>query len=198
LGRDEERPLVERLWAGEELAFAEVVRTYQNRIFNIVFRMLSNRQEAEDVAQEVFVSFYTSIHRFRGDCSISSWLYKIAINQCRNRIKYLRLRRVTRDDSFNERSLRGIAHDDVIGAPDFQAQVPRPDDLAEGLQMERFIQEALTSLEEDQRTLIVLRDIEGLTYQDMVEVLDEPLGTIKSRLHRARMALKDKLARLLK
>jgi len=198
LDREEERPLVERLWAGDEQAFAEVVRTYQNRIFNLVYRMLSNRQEAEDVAQEVFVSFYISLHRFRGDCSISSWLYKIAVNQCRNRIKYLRLRRVTRDDSFNERSLRGIAPNDVIGSPDFQSHVPRPDDMVAGLQMERVIQEALAALEDDHRTLIVLRDIEGLTYQDMVEVLDEPLGTIKSRLHRARMALKDKVARLLK
>ncbi len=191
----EEVELVERLKKGDEAAFAEVVRRHQDRIFSLVYRMVSNPQEAEDVAQDVFISFYTSIESFRGDCSLSTWLYRIAVNQSRNRLKYLKIRREHRDSSFHERQQRGIEEKETLAGASFQAHVPRPDHLAAGRELERIVAGALDALPPDQRSLIVCRDIEGLSYQEMVEIFDLPLGTLKSRLHRARLALKDEVSR---
>lgn len=193
--RQEEAALVARLKKGDERAFAEVVRRYQDRIYSLVYRMVSNPQEAEDVAQDVFISFYTSIDGFRGDCSLSTWLYRIAVNHSRNRLKYLKIRREHRDQSYHEREQRGIEEKSTLAGSSFQAHVPRPDQVAAGRELEGIVARVLDALPADQRSLIVCRDIEGLSYQEMVEIFDLPLGTLKSRLHRARLALKDEVSR---
>ena len=151
--------------------------------------MIGNRAEAEDLAQEVFVSVFKKIDGFRGEASLSTWIYRIASNTCKNRQKYLGRRHARPlSPEMDGPELNGsrVVH---TAAP-----VTRPDELVEGYQTEQKIQEAIAELEEEHRLILVLRDIQNVSYEDISTITGLPLGTVKSRLHRARMSLKDKLA----
>ena len=188
-----ERRLVRRLKARDEDAFREMVRTYQEQVYNLVFRMLGNHEEAEDLSQDVFVTVFKSIDRFRGDSKLSTWLYRIAANQCKNRYKYLARRQFHAAKPLDELSERGAAGRDGGPVMSLQAQISEPDKIVEGKRLERAIQQEIAGLEEEQRLLVVLRDIQGLSYQEMAGITELPEGTVKSRLHRARMNLKKRL-----
>jgi RNA polymerase sigma-70 factor (ECF subfamily) len=181
-----EENLVERLKRRDEAAFNELVRLYNGKIFALVFRMLGDRAEAEDLAQEVFITIFKSIDGFRGDSKLSTWMYRVATNHCKNRIKYLGRRARAAKKEFDE-----VADREAIESASMttSAQVPRPDDALQGRQVETFVRRALASLDPEQRELIVLRDIENLTYEEIQDVTSLPAGTVKSRLHRARQAL---------
>ncbi|RMG94597.1 MAG: sigma-70 family RNA polymerase sigma factor [Deltaproteobacteria bacterium] len=189
-GRDPfERSLVRRLQRQAPRAFEELVRTYQHRVFGLVYRMLGDRHEAEDVAQEVFLSVFRAIGRYRGDGRFQTWLFRIAANACRTRLRQLASRAAHRAEPLD-------SVEDVAGAsanPPVAAQVAGPEAAAAGRRLEEAIQRELSALDEDQRLLIVLRDIEGLSYQEILAVTGLPEGTLKSRLHRARLALKERL-----
>lgn len=191
-----ENVLVRRLKAGDERAFTDFVKAHQHQVYNLVYRMLGSRAEAEDVAQEVFITVFRNIDGFRGDSRLSTWIYRIATNHCRNRLKYLSRRRVHEHRPYEEEVGRVQPSETAASSPT-TGQVARPDQMAEGLQMERLVQEAVASLDDDHREVVVLRDIQNLTYQEICEITGLPAGTVKSRLHRARMALKDKLEGLL-
>lgn len=185
---DEQR-LVKRLKRREELAFHELVVRHQGTIYNLCLRMIAQPTEAEDVAQEVFVRSFLAIDTFRGDSSLGTWLYRIAINLCKNRIKYLSRRRqgaaFTVDDVPEGELVRSVAGGLSVGEP-----APRPDEALSGNQTETLIQRALAEVEPEFRELLVLRDIEGLSYAEVVQITGLAEGTVKSRLHRARTALK--------
>jgi RNA polymerase sigma-70 factor, ECF subfamily len=187
-----EKILVRRLRDHDERAFGEFVAAYQNQVFNLIFRMLGNRQEAEDVAQEVFITIFKNIENFRGDCRLSTWIYRIATNHCRNRIKYLSRRKTHDHREYQDEIAKLQPRDGAAGQPT-AGQVARPDQMAEGRQMEKLVQKAIRSLDDDHREVIVLRDIQNLAYQEVCEITGLPQGTVKSRLHRARLALKEKL-----
>jgi RNA polymerase sigma-70 factor (ECF subfamily) len=172
-----------------------MVRAYQADVFNLVCRMLGNREEAEDLAQEVFVTVFKSIEGFRGDSKFSTWLYRIAVNHCKNRYKYLARRYYHSTQTLDAVSERSMAGRDGGPAVSLQAQISRPDKMMEGIQLERAIQKEIAGLEEDQRLLVVLRDVQGLSYQEIASITQLPEGTVKSRLHRARMTLKDRLTK---
>lgn len=192
---EEEKTLVRRLKNGDERAFSVLVRCYQDKVYNLVCRMLADPIEAEDLAQDIFITLYTSIDGFREESRLSTWLYRITVNLCRNRIKYLSRRRKSRAPSLEERGDRGIPQETAPGTPTLMSSVPRPDRLAEGRQMETIIQRELAGLDPEQRELLVLRDIEGMSYSEMEAVVGLPLGTIKSRLHRARLTLKERVSK---
>ncbi|MEP6865882.1 MAG: sigma-70 family RNA polymerase sigma factor [Deltaproteobacteria bacterium] len=187
---DLERSLLRRLRDRDERAFRELIEAHRDRVFNITFRMLGNRADAEDVAQEVFVQVFKTIETFRGDSKFSTWLYRIAINQSKNRIKYL-ARRHERDRDELDESSNG--QHGAIGAP----QPKSPDRALESVQMEKVLQEAIAELDEDQRIVVVLRDIEDLSIEEICKICDLADGTVKSRLHRARAVLRKKLQRQL-
>jgi RNA polymerase sigma-70 factor (ECF subfamily) len=187
-----EKILVRRLREHDERAFTELVQTYQHQVFNLVFRLLGNRQDAEDVAQEIFITVFKYIHNFRGDCRLSTWLYRIATNHCRNRIKYLSRRKLQEHREYQD-SLARVQPRDGLASQPTAGQIARPDQMAEGRQMERLVQTAIQALDEEHREVIVLRDIQNLAYHEISEITGLAPGTVKSRLHRARMALKDKL-----
>jgi RNA polymerase sigma-70 factor (ECF subfamily) len=189
-----ERLLIRRLQQRDEKAFGEVVRLYQHKVYNLVYRMLGNREEAEDVAQEVFVTVFKSIDSFRGEAKFSTWLYRIAANHCKNRMKYLGRRSYKSTGELDEAAEREM-HASPNGA---RPHVDGPDAVLEGLQMERMVQDGIASLEEEHRALIVLRDVEDMSYEEIGAITGLADGTVKSRLHRARLALKDYMARLLK
>jgi RNA polymerase sigma-70 factor (ECF subfamily) len=181
---DEQR-WIERLRRRDEGAFNELVRRHQDPVFRLLRSMLGDAAEAEDVAQEVFVSVFKSIESFRGDAAISTWLYRVAVNHGKNRIKYLARRARDAQRPLDERS-EGQAG---AGAAMLATRPASPDQVAEGLQAEDHVQRALADLEEEQRVLIVLRDVENLSYDEIQNVTGLPIGTVKSRLHRARLAL---------
>jgi len=185
-----ERSLLRRLRDRDERAFRELVQEHRDRVFNITFRMLGNRAEAEDVAQEVFILVFKNIDEFRAESKFSTWLYRIAVNQCKNRIKYL-ARRHDRDRDELDDSLQGNGVNGTIGGP-----LPSsPSEALQRAQMEKVLQEAIANLDEDQRIVVVLRDVEDLSIEEICEITGLPDGTVKSRLHRARLVLRKRLQR---
>jgi RNA polymerase sigma-70 factor, ECF subfamily len=186
-----QKEVIENCKAGDEKAFAEIVLHRQKKVFNIAYRMLGNSEEAKDLAQEVFISVYESIKDLKEEIKFDAWLTQITLNHCRNRWKYLKRRQYFNSDSL----------DDPIETED--GSVPRaiydssdnPEVLLEKKMVQQLIQRGLLKLKEDQRELLVLRDLQGYSYEEMGETLGLPEGTIKSRLHRARMDLKEVLER---
>jgi len=184
-----ERTLLRRLRDRDERAFRELVATHRDRVFNITYRMLGDRGEAEDVAQEVFISVFKTIDSFREESKFSTWLYRVTVNHCKNRIKYLARRRDRERDELDETSQ---ASNGASGAPVRHVQ---PDRALEGAQLEVLLQDAISRLDDDQREVVVLRDIEDLSIEEICEITGLPDGTIKSRLHRARLVLRKRLQR---
>jgi RNA polymerase sigma-70 factor (ECF subfamily) len=186
-----ERLLIARLKERDEQAFNEVVNAHGDKVFSLVYRMIGNRAEAEDLAQEVFVTVFKTVDTFRSESKFSTWLLRIAANHCKNRIKYLSRRR-TEGTALDDMPEDKIA--DAGRAP-MQSHIEPPDVMLEAAELERLMQQAIETLDEEHRLLIVLRDVEELSYEEIGEVTALPEGTIKSRLHRARMTIKEYLAR---
>lgn len=181
----EERLLLTRLRRGEPEAFEALVRSHQDRLYDFCVRMLGDREEAYDLVQDIFVSAHQHLARFREDSKLSTWLFRIGKNHCINRLKYLKRRGRGRSEEYGEQS-EGVLME-TLGSP------PGPDAALESAREQARVQGALGRLEPDARMLVALRDIEGLSYEEIVSITELPLGTVKSRLHRAR----EKLAELL-
>jgi len=173
---------LDRLRAGDAPAFEELVMTYQHRVFGVALRMLGNRAEAEDVAQEAFVRAHRALGGFRGDAKLSTWLYAITSRLCLNRL------------ASGERRMARQGEHALLRLSDAG---PRPDAALERRELETALGRAIAELPEDRRIVVVLRDIEGLSYEEIAQVLELELGTVRSRLHRARAELKEKLERFL-
>jgi RNA polymerase sigma-70 factor (ECF subfamily) len=184
-----EGPLLRRLRDRDERAFRELVEEHRDRVFNITLRMLGNRAEAEDVAQEVFITVFKTIDQFREESKFSTWLYRVTVNHCKNRIKYLAVRKDRDRDELDDQTTNST--NGQIGAPMPHAQ----DRALEGAQMEKLLQEAIAGLDDDQRVVVVLRDVEDLSIEEICEITGLPDGTVKSRLHRARLVLRKRLQR---
>jgi RNA polymerase sigma-70 factor (ECF subfamily) len=173
---------LDRLRAGDTAAFEDLVMTYQHRVFGVALRMLGNAAEAQEVAQEAFVRAHRALGDFRGDAKLSTWLYAITSRLCLNRL------------ASGERRLLRQGEDALLRLAD---GAPRPDAALERSELEAALQRAIAELPEDRRIVVVLRDLEGLSYEEIARVLELELGTVRSRLHRARADLKEKLERFL-
>jgi RNA polymerase sigma-70 factor, ECF subfamily len=181
-GLADDAPLLARLRAGDARAFEELVTTYQHRVFGVALRMLGRRAEAEEIAQETFLRAHRALRDFRGEARLGTWLYAIASRLCLDRLA-AGARRLERSD--DDALLRAPAEGaDAVGA------------LERG-ELESALHDAIAALPEDRRIVVVLRDLEGLAYEEIAEVLGLPLNTVRSRLHRARLDLKAKLERWL-
>jgi RNA polymerase sigma-70 factor, ECF subfamily len=178
----DESALLARLKAGDPRAFEVFVVTHQHRVFSIALRMLGSRAEAEDIAQETFLRAHRAIGEFRGEARLGTWLYGIASRLCLNRLA-----------SAPRRLERG--GDDAL------LRLPAPAGDAAGAlersELEAALQQAIAELPEERRIVVVLRDLEGLAYEEIATALGLELGTVRSRLHRARNDLKAKLERFL-
>ncbi|MCB9760069.1 MAG: sigma-70 family RNA polymerase sigma factor [Alphaproteobacteria bacterium] len=183
---DEE--LVRRFKDGDRDAYGELVRRYQNRVFSLCLRWLGDRTVAEEVAQDVFIAAFKALGRFRGDARFSTWIFRISVNHCKNRKLYRGRRKLHRHES-----LEGDREDPDAPKRQLADEGPSPDVGVHQTEAERILHEALDALDEDQRQIIVLRDIDDLSYEEIAELLDVPRGTVKSRLHRARHELARKL-----
>lgn len=171
---------VRRVQAGETDAFEILVGRHEKTIFNLLYRWLGDYDEAAEVAQDVFLSAYRSINRFRGESRFSTWLYRIAVNQAKNRRKSLitSRQRMVPLEVANPVEDRGLD----------------PAERVEQQEIHDLVQQALSSLRADDSLLVLLHDLQDVHYEEIARVLDIPIGTVKSRLHRARMALKVRLA----
>jgi RNA polymerase sigma-70 factor (ECF subfamily) len=183
----EDPKFVERLKARDERAFNELVRLLERRVYSLVFRMLGRRDEAEDVTQEVFVQVFKAIDQFRGDSKLSTWVYRIAVNLCKNRSKYLSRRHAGEQDELESMAERVPLHE-AKGVT--TSDVGRPDELVAGHEVERVVQKCIAKLDPDFREVLVLRDVEDLSYEEIAQITGLPDGTVKSRIFRARAQLK--------
>lgn len=184
---ESEAQFIARLVARDETAFNELVLAYNRRVFSLVYRMLGRRDEAEDVAQDVFLQVFKAIDQFRGDSKLSTWIYRIAVNLCKNRSAYLSRRHAQDQEDVADmvdRAPLSAAKGVSVGA------VSRPDEIVEGMQMEAIVKRAIGSMEPEFREVLILRDVEDLSYEEIAAITGLPDGTVKSRIHRARSQLK--------
>ena len=180
---DPDAELVDRWLGGDPRAFETLVRRHERRVFGLVMRMLGNRQEAEDVAQEAFLSLHRHGHRFRREARFSTFVYRVAANAALNRRRSLGRKRA-REEALSRRQDAGF---------DLPTTPRDPEDATAGGEVQAQVQEALLKLSADLRTAIILYDIEGQSYGEIAEALQIPEGTVKSRIHRARNALREHL-----
>lgn len=178
-----EQVLIDRSKAGDVAAFEELISVYQKKIYNLTFRMLGNLNDADDLTQETFIRVFKSISNFKGESTFSTWIYRIATNVC---LDELRKRKNKKAISLDEE----IKVDDGEIKRQIESDTPLPDEIAEKEELRLFVKNAIESLPEEQRLIISLRDIQGLSYDEIAQVLECPSGTVKSRINRARQALK--------
>ena len=180
---DPDHELVERWQAGDEAAFEALIRRHERRVFGLLMRMLGNRDEALDVSQEAFLSLHRHGHRFRREARFSTFVYRVAANAALNRRRSLGRRRA-REEALAQRQQAGFD----------RPQSPRdPEDATVGAEAQERVQRALLELPDDLRMALVLYDLEGQSYSDIAQSLQIPEGTVKSRIHRARNALREHL-----
>lgn len=181
--------LVRQCQRGDLTAFEPLVVKYQDRIYNLCWRLCGDRQAAEDLTQEAFLKAYESLGQFRGQSGFFTWLYRIATNLA---LSYRRSERrhmnVGGECEWNDMPAQAARLHRGTAGPDDQ-----PDLLAERDEVRRLVWQAIQQLEDESRAMVVLRDMEGLDYAEIAEVLGVPVGTVKSRLHRARMTIREKL-----
>jgi RNA polymerase sigma-70 factor (ECF subfamily) len=182
----EEPAFLARLRAREERAFDMLVRAYERRVYALIVRMLGNQAEAQDVAQEVFVQVFRAIDQFRGESRLSTWIFRIAVNLTKNRALYLQRRHSAQGSETEDAHELGERVPLGAAAKGTAAEVARPDQLVEGMQVERIVQAAIAELEASFRECLLLREVEDMSYEEIAEVTGLPAGTVKSRIHRAR------------
>jgi RNA polymerase sigma-70 factor (ECF subfamily) len=180
LGDLPDRELVLRCQASEPEAFNELVCRHQDRIFTAISRFCGNSEDASDITQRAFINAFRKIHEFKNDAAFSTWIYRIAFNQA------ISFRRENRRPSVSLYS----KEDELIHEP---TDDRGPGESLEARETQKKVQQALDLLEEDDRQIILLKDLQGCSYDDIAQILAIPKGTVRSRLHRARLELKGKL-----
>ena len=186
---DEDLAVIERASNGDGDAFETLIRKHQASVFTLAYRMLGNRAEAEEMAQEIFFKAFRALKRFERRSRFSTWLYSIATNHCLNQLESRRRR--PRLQELN----RSARKEGTPGPLLDQIADPTPgaDQALEQADLQRQVQEQLLTLTPAHRSILVLRDIQGLAYEEIGEILSLEPGTVRSRLHRARMELKERL-----
>ena len=179
---DEE--LVEKVKNGDIDAFEEVIAKYEKRVFSLIYNMLKNDNDIEDIAQEVFVKVYRNIHKFKGNSSLYTWIYRITTNLCLDYMK-------------KQKSVIYIDEKLQLDDGEVEFQIPceekLQDELYEEKEIKRKLEKCIAKLPDKQRVMIVLRDIKGFSYEEISDILEMKLGTVKSQINRARLKLKELL-----
>ena len=185
----EDQRLIRAFLNDDMASFDKLVLKYKDLIFNLCYRFLNNYEEADDCAQDTFVKVYRGLSSFRFESSFSTWVYRIAVNTCKNKtasMKYRIDRAMIRLDKPKE-------FDNGVYPMEVEDDTHSPEKLVEKKEQSRIIQRAIDTLPHKQKKVIVLRDIEGLAYEQIVEITGHKLGTVKSKLARAREMLRNKL-----
>ncbi|MDQ1329015.1 MAG: polymerase sigma-70 factor, subfamily [Candidatus Poribacteria bacterium] len=180
----EDTDLVHLCQNGDMTAFEQLFRKHQDRIYGLAYRMMNNREDAFDVTQEIFIRAYQKIKDFNFKSAFSTWLYRLALNLCTDELRKQKSRKKT-EISVNDLSSK----EDVIAI--IQVDENTPEDNAISKEQEKLVWDAINSLKDKDRAVIILRDMEGLSYEEISDVLKCSLGRVKSRLHEARQKLRD-------
>lgn len=189
LSEDLDRELVLKVQMGDKGAFDLLVLKYQHRLVHLVNRYVKDPHEAQDVAQDAFIKAYRALGDFRGDSAFYTWLYRIAINTAKN---YL----LSRSRRHYDYEVDVQDAEQVEAAPQLR-DIETPEDLLMNEQVVRVIREAIEALPEEMRIAITLREFDGMSYEEIAEAMDCPIGTVRSRIFRAREAIDEKLNPLL-
>lgn len=181
-GRHDDKSLIEACRAGNPEAFGVLVSRYQDRLFPTVYRLTGCAEEASDLLQDAFLRAYEKLDRFQGESSFYTWIYRIAVN-------------LALSDRRRRRPILGLSHHGTGGAIEPACDVSESDPSAplERAERDRLIQEALNDLAPDHRAVVVMKEFDGLHYDEIGAMLGVPVGTVRSRLHRARCELRDRL-----
>ena len=177
-----ERELIARLQKRDEAAFEELIRQYEKKVYTLCFRMCSNSEDAEEAAQDAFLALWRGIDRFRQESSLSTWIYRLATNAC---IDTLRRRK---------KQSGSVSLDDEELFVDAVDTSPQPQETVEYREAQKLLQEGLSALPEEYRKVLILREIEGLSYTEIAECASLELGTVKSRISRGRSLLRNFLS----
>jgi RNA polymerase sigma-70 factor, ECF subfamily len=176
---------IKQVKKGDQNAFGEIVEIYKNNVFQLCYRMLGNRHEAEDMAQEAFIRAFVNIHTYNPNYKFSTWIFRIATNLCIDRI------RKKKPDYYLDEEVAGTEGLNMYSK--IPSNAPRPEDELESLELQEIVQKEIVKLPEKYRSVIVLKYIEELSLNEISEILDLPLGTVKTRIHRGREALRHQL-----
>jgi RNA polymerase sigma-70 factor (ECF subfamily) len=187
----DERELIQRIVAKDDAAFRTLVELYRSSVLSACYRILGNQQDAEDVTQDVFVKVYRKAGSFRGDSGLSTWLYRIAVNLSLNRLRKQKWDRLFGILTLSQAELEETT--DTMEAP----EQDRPDRQLEASERGRMLTQVLNTLPDKQRVAIVLHKIEGLSHQEIAEILQISLSSVESLIHRAKRNLQKKLIPLL-
>ena len=185
--RADEQALIQRCKDGDTRAFDELVRQYEKRVFNCALRIAGNYNDAADVAQEAFIRAFNSIQTFRGDAIFTTWIYRIVTNVYLDERKKSKAHRQTSLDEYIELDENSVTRQIVDDGP-------TPDQVVETKERTRVLQSAINSLPDYQRIILTLYSFQHRSYEEIADVLRLPIGTVKSRLNRARLALAEKLS----
>jgi len=177
---------IKEVLKGDQNAFAEIVELFQDKLFRVCFRMLGNRHEAEDIAQEAFVRAYINIHTFDTKRKFSTWIYRIATNLCIDRI------RKKKPDYFLDAEVAGTEGLNMYSQIASTEELPEEEVLK--MEMQDRVQYEISRLPDKYRAVIVLKYMEDLPLQEISDILEMPLGTVKTRIHRGREALRKQLS----
>jgi RNA polymerase sigma-70 factor, ECF subfamily len=188
--REIDQQLVERVQRGDKAAFDLLVAKYQRKIFRLLSRLIRDSAEIEDVAQEAFIKAYRALPNFRGDSAFYTWLYRIAINTAKNYLVSQGRRAPTSTETEIEDA-------ETFDDGDYLRDLNTPDSMLLTKQVAEAVNRAIDQLPEDLRTAIVLRELEGLSYEEIAESMQCPIGTVRSRIFRAREAIATELRPIL-
>ena len=188
--REVDQQLVVRAQHGDQQAFGLLVSKYQRKLARLLSRLIRDPAEVEDVAQETFIKAYRALGNFRGDSAFYTWLYRIGINTAKNYLVSQGRRAPTRTDFDSEEA-------ETFEDGDLLRDINTPERMLLSKQIGETVNSAMDDLPEDLRTAIMLREIEGMSYEDIAKMMDCPIGTVRSRIFRAREAVAEKLRPLL-
>lgn len=185
MANDTDQQLVDRVLAGDKNAFNLLVLRYQHRVAALVGRFVKDTQEAEDVCQEAFIKAYRALHLFRGDSAFYTWLYRIAVNTAKNYLVSRNRRPPASDLDYDEA--------EAVETGGILQEIESPEGSLLTAKLEAAIHQAIAELPEDLRTAFTLREFAGMSYEDITEIMNCPVGTVRSRIFRAREAIDKKI-----
>ena len=182
----DEKELIERSQKGDIDAFEELVARYERKVYTIAYRYMGNPEDASDLAQETFLKVFKSIDKFRGESSFSTWIYRITANICKDELRKIKRKPQTSLD-------QEIWLDEGSVIRQVVDEKPTPDEAFEQKELWNYLQDLIANLSPEYRMVIVLRDINGYSYEEIAQITETSLGTVKSRLNRARKALSEQI-----
>lgn len=184
-----DQQLVQRVQKGDSRAFDMLVLKYQHKIFGLISRYIRDADEVQDVAQEAFIKAYNALPRFRGDSAFYTWLYRIAINTAKNHLVSKSRRPPGQDVEVDDA--------EYYDGGSALREIENPENALFGAELKAVVEAAIAALPDDLRTAVTLREFDGLSYEDIAEVMECPVGTVRSRIFRAREAIDEQVARQL-